>query len=189
MEAAKRDAETSGKSPEELAGVVTKIYADAKQDLPPEELSKLLQSPAYKDADANGRDTSGEAKELAKAMLRRMNRFTWKSEQMDAANIPATEEAAGAPQLQAPEGWKELSKKDFAPIKGIDAILDLSEGVAPAAGPHSERMVRPMSAVDACWCQGSIKQPRGFDCASAADRTRDTLHEPRALPAPCRSRR
>ena len=23
--------------------------------------------------------------------------------------------------------------------------------------------MRPLSAVDACWCQGSIKQPRGFD--------------------------
>ncbi len=109
--------------------------------------------------------------EVAAVSVRSRNR-AFKSEQMDEAHIPSLEEAPA--KLAKTEEWEEWRDKlaDLEEKHGrtfhalahtIFEMLDPKLGIVPASGDDEQRNVRPLSAIEACWCAGTVAQPQGFD--------------------------
>ena len=105
--------------------------------------------------------------ELAAAAQERAHRLDFQSEQMEEAGIPSIREGAKAKKVNG-EWLKTYSSgdkiADSNPKPGSPFSdgnwIDTEKGIAPATEAGE---VRPLAAAEACWCQGAIQQPRGFE--------------------------
>ena len=102
--------------------------------------------------------------DAAKAVARQ-HRMEYQSEQMEAAGIPSIGEGAQAKAVsnewitKYSDGQAD-KRGEGMPFSDGGGILDTSKGIAPATKLEE---VRPLAAAEACWCQGAIQQPRGFE--------------------------
>ena len=120
------------------------------------------------DAEAAAKDAgSQKVQELAAAAQERAHRLDFQSEQMEEAGIPSIREGAKAKKVNG-EWLKTYSSgdkiADSNPKPGSPFSdgnwIDTEKGIAPATEAAE---VRPLAAAEACWCQGAIQQPRGFE--------------------------